>query len=217
VDHFYPPDVTLHDLIACHDVERGDFVAGTYLSTVQRGPRRAVLRMDRPGRADGHAIRVRKEIALEADDATLEVAYVLEDLPRDVPLHFAVEINLAAMAGHAPDRYYADADGTKLGPLDTRLDLPRVEGLALTDEWLDLAITLRWSRAAGLWCFPVETVSQSESGFEGVYQSSAVIPHWVVTADESRRWEVRISWTLDRVRPEPARGEPLVDALHADR
>ena len=48
---------------------------------------------------------------------------------------------------------------------------------------------------AGLWCFPVETVSQSEAGFEGVYQSSAVIPHWVVTADASRRWEVRIRWT----------------------
>lgn len=221
VDHFLPLEVTLHDLIACHDVQRGDFVAGTYLSKVQRGPERVALLMERPGRADGHLIRIHKAIALEADSATLEVSYTLEDLPVGVPLHFAVEINLAAMAGHAPDRYYTDADGVKLGPLATRLDLPTAAGLALTDEWLDLAIGLRWSRPAGLWCFPVETVSQSESGFEGVYQSSAVIPHWVVTADESRRWEVHISWTLDRVRPaavpDPARDENLVDALHGAR
>ena len=42
-------------------------------------------------------------------------------------------------------------------------------------------------------------VSQSEGGFEAVYQSSAVIPHWRIVADASRCWEVDIAWTLDRV------------------
>jgi alpha-amylase len=115
-------------------------------------------------------------------------------------LHFAVEINLAAMAGHAHDRYYSDVAGRRLGMLDAALDLPETEGVNLTDEWLNLGISLRWSSPAGLWCFPIETVSQSEAGFEGVYQSSAVIPHWRVTADAARRWEVRIRWSLDRAR-----------------
>ena len=39
VDHFYPVDVTLDDLIACRDVERGDFAIGTYLAKIQREPR----------------------------------------------------------------------------------------------------------------------------------------------------------------------------------
>jgi hypothetical protein len=154
--------------------------------------------MDRPGWADGHAVHVRKSIELEAGSPTLEVHYVLEGLPPDVPLHFAVEINLAAMAGHAHDRYYSDVAGTRLGMLDTRLDLPEAAGVTLSDEWLDLSVALRWSSPAGLWCFPIETVSQSEGGFEGVYQSSAVVPHWIVRADAKRRWEVRIRWTIDR-------------------
>jgi alpha-amylase len=199
VDHFYPLGVTLDDLVACRDVERGDFVQAAYISKAQRGPDRVALIMERPGLADGHAIRVRKTVALAAGKPSLEVTYVLDDLPVGVPLHFAVELNLAAMAGHAPDRYYSDAGGERLGMLDARLDLPRAEGLNLTDEWLDLSIALRWSQPAGLWCFPIETVSQSESGFEGVYQGSAVVPHWVIDADESRRWEVRIAWALDRV------------------
>jgi len=206
VDHFLPAGVTLDDLAACRDVERGDFVQGAYLSKVHRGPHRVALVMERAGRADGHAIRVRKTVELTAGSPTLDVVYVLDDLPEGVPLHFAVEVNLAAMAGHADDRYYSTADGSRLGMLDARLDLTGQDGLSLTDEWLDLDVSLAWSRPAGVWCFPVETVSQSEGGFEGVYQSSAVLPHWVVTADSSRRWEVRLRWTVAHA------SEPLTES-----
>ena len=105
------------------------------------------------------------------------------------------------MAGHADDRYYSDPGGRKLGMLDSRVDLPHTEGVSLSDEWLDLTVGLSWSLPGGLWCFPVETVSQSEGGFEGVYQSSAVVPHWHVTADETGRWAVRIRLALEPCRP----------------
>jgi 4-alpha-glucanotransferase len=198
VDHFLPLDVTLDELVACRDVELGDFVQGAYLSKVHRGAERVGLVMERIGRADGHAIRIRKSIELAAGSAALEVVYILDDLPEGVPLHFAVEVNIAAMAGHADDRYYSDATGKRLGMLDSRLDLPEQAGATLTDEWLDLRVGLEWSRPAGLWCLPVETVSQSEGGFEAVYQSSAVIPHWFITADSSRQWRVRLRWTVGR-------------------
>ena len=201
VDHFYPIDVTLDDLAACRDVERGDFVTGTYLARAQRDSRRVVLVMERPGYADGHAVRIKKTIELAAGSPVLEVRYELSDLPPEVCLHFAVELNLAAMAGHADDRYYSDPRGVRLGMLDARIDLAHTEGLSLTDEWLDLAVGLSWSRPGGLWCYPIETVSQSERGFEGVYQSSAVVPHWHVTADETGRWDVQIRLALEPFRP----------------
>ncbi len=205
VDHVYPLDVTLADLIACRDIERGDFATGTYLSRAVRNSGTVSLVMERPGWADGHAIQVRKTIRIDEGSSTLDVHYVLDELPVGVPIRFSVEINLAGMAGHADDRTYSDPDGHRLGMLDAQLDLQWTTGIRLTDEWLDLGIGLEWSVAGGLWCLPIETVSQSESGYEGVYQSSAVIPHWVITADESRRWEVQIRWTLDRAR----RMEPL--------
>ncbi len=199
VDHFLPLDATLDDLIACKDVERGDFTQGTFLSKVQRDLNQVIVTMERPGRADGHPILLRKAITLKAGSPTLEVEYTLEDLPVGVPVRFGVEFNLASMAGHAEDRYLSAPNGQKLGMLDTRLDLPHAEGLRLTDEWLNLSVALLWSCPGSLWCFPVETASQSEGGFEGLYQSSAVIPHWVISANESRRWSVRISWTLDHL------------------
>jgi alpha-amylase len=157
--------------------------------------------MERPGQAEGHAIRIRKSIRLAAGLPALEIRYEFFDLPRGTCLHFAVELNLAAMAGHAQDRYYSDSHGGRLGMLDSRVDLAHSEGLSLTDEWLELTVGLSWSKPGGLWCYPIETVSQSEGGFEAVYQSSAVVPHWHVTADESGRWEVQIHLALDAFKP----------------
>jgi len=216
VDHFYPIDVTLDDLIACRDTERGDFALGTFLAKVHREPDRVALVMERPGLADGHSIRARKTIELSAGDPGLSVHYEFDELPAGTCLHFAVEINLAAMAGHAPDRFYADPAGTNLGLLDARLDLLHARGLTVTDRWLDLAIGLSWSKPASLWCFPIETVSQSEGGFEAVYQSSAVIPHWHVTADDQGRWDVWIRWGLDRaavLNASPERSSLLTEVL----
>ncbi len=198
VDHIYPIDVRLDDLVACRDVERGDFATGAYLSKAVRGEGHVALVMGRPGWADGHAIQVEKTVRVDEGSPTLDVHYVLTDLPAGVPIRFAVELNLAGMAGHADDRYYSGPDGARLGPLDSRLDLERTTGLSLTDEWLDLGIDLAWSVPGGLWCFPIETVSLNVTEYEGVYQSSAVIPHWTVLGDESGRWEVRLRWTLDR-------------------
>ena len=59
-------------------------------------------------------------------------------------------------------------------------------------------------------------MSQSEGGFEGVYQSSAVVPRWVIVAGPDRRWEVRISWTLDRARPTAEREEFAAHAVEMD-
>jgi alpha-amylase len=207
VDHVYPPGVTIDDVVACRAVELGDFAEGAFLSRVQRGPERVILMMDRTGRADVHTIRIRKTIELSAGSPTLEVRYVLDELPVGVALHFAVEINIAAMAGNAEDRYYSDTTGRRLGVLASRLDLSGQSGLSLTDEWLDLSVALDWSRPAGLWCFPVETVSGSEGGFEAVYQSSAIISHWVVTADRLRSWEVRLGLTVGK----PSENTPRVE------
>jgi alpha-amylase len=48
-----------------------------------------------------------------------------------------------------------------------------------------------------LWTFPVETVSQSEGGFELVHQSVAVLPHWHVRGDAEGRWSAALQMVVD--------------------
>ncbi len=67
----------------------------------------------------------------------------------------------------------------------------------LVDEWLGVDASLDLSQPGGIWTTPIQTVSQSEGGFELVHQSTAVIPHWNFVADETGCWSVRIRMTLD--------------------
>ena len=75
-------------------------------------------------------------------------------------------------------------------------------GLGLTDEWLGLEVGLKMSRPTNFWTFPIETVSQSEGGFELVHQSVVVMPHWMVEADKEGRWSVTMQLVLDTARAE---------------
>ncbi|HOM17618.1 MAG TPA: DUF1926 domain-containing protein, partial [Thermoguttaceae bacterium] len=47
-----------------------------------------------------------------------------------------------------------------------------------------------------VWTFPIQTISQSEGGFELVHQSVVVLPHWQVQADAEGRWSVVLQWTI---------------------
>ena len=57
-------------------------------------------------------LRITKGLTLEAGSSLLEIAYLLEGLPHDRPLHFAVEFNFAGLPAGADDRYFYDRDGT---------------------------------------------------------------------------------------------------------
>ena len=85
-------------------------------------------------------------------------------------------------------------------------------GLNLCDEWLGIDVGLKMSRPTHFWTFPVETVSQSEGGFELVHQSTVVQPHWFVTPDRDGRWSVAMQLAMDTVRAEDRRAERLTAA-----
>ena len=82
-----------------------------------------------------------------------------------------------------------------------------VDNLGLIDQWLGIDVSFAISRPTSIWTFPIETVSQSEGGFELVHQSVAVIPHWIVTGDANGRWTMTMALTLDTTLAE-SRMEP---------
>ena len=63
--------------------------------------------------------------------------------------------------------------------------------------YVDGVLSLRFDQPASIWTYPVETVSQSEGGFELVHQSVAVLPHWIVVPDAEGRWSVTVRLAID--------------------
>ena len=86
--------------------------------------------------------------------------------------------------------------------------------MGLTDEWLGIDVGLAFSRPTAIWTYPIETVSQSEGGFELVHQSVVVQPHWHVQGDADGRWSVTIQLSLDTSLAESRRVEAPAVAVH---
>ena len=193
MDHFYDDQVDFDAIADGTAMERGDFVDLPFEAKIRRASDRVQLQMRRDGNAWGLPITITKAITLVAGSDEVSVTYLLENLPKDRSLHFAVELNFAGMPSGAEDRYFSSPDGQVLGQLGKRLDIADTDGLGLTDQWLGLDISLDFNQPGGIWAFPVETVSQSEGGFELVHQSVCVMPHWNVRADHAGRWAVQIT------------------------
>ena len=60
--------------------------------------------------------------------------------------------------------------------------------MRLVDEWQDVAVEIEARGASQLWISPIETVSESEEGFERVYQGSQILGVWNVTLDPAEPW-----------------------------
>jgi alpha-amylase len=225
LDHFFDPGVTHAQVASNQAEERGDFVSGVYDAKIRRAADRIQVQLSRTGRiqtrspseggapAECRDIKITKAVTLIQRSPALEVVYLLENLSPDETLHFAVEFNLAGLPSGLDDRYFHDLAGNRQGHLGTHLDLADVQSLGLVDEWLGIDVQLTASRPTNIWTFPIETVSQSEGGFELVHQSVAVLPHWQVRGDASGRWTVTMTLTantaLAESRMQPARPEAV--------
>lgn len=212
LDLFYEDDVTLRVVASGQVAAGGDFANGPYEARLRRNPERIQVQLVREGHALGVPLKITKGVTLDAGSSSLEIAYLLEGLPQNRTLHFAVELNFAGMPAEADDRYFHDAEGNRLGRLGSQLDLTEVRTLGLTDEWLGIDVNLTASQATHFWTFPVETVSQSEAGFELVHQSVAVLPHWHVKPDRQGRWSVTLQLAVDTSRAENHLEENVVAA-----
>ena len=86
-----------------------------------------------------------------------------------------LEMVLNLLAPEAPDRYFQVEDDRHSLEFKGELVGSR---LSLVDEWQRVRIVLEGQPEPRWWITPIETISQSESGFERVYQGSAILVVW---------------------------------------
>lgn len=197
VDHFLQPD------LSGESFRQGDgvlsaFSTARYDASVQRNDDEIILEMSCRGQVSVHDVTVRKIVIMSRrQPGELLIQYQLDGLPPEVPMHFGAEFNFATMPGGASDRYFYGATGEQLGTLDAAIDQQDASRLGLVDEWQGLDVSLEWTQSGGVWAHPIETISQSESGFELVHQSVSVTPHWHFAAPAEGPWCVDLRLTVN--------------------
>ena len=120
-------------------------------------------------------------------------------------LNAGLEMVFNLLAPNAADRYF-EWNGTRQ-PLRWTGTTPGGE-LKLVDEWQNVSISLSAAGAREMWVAPIETVTESEEGFERVYQGSQILPVWPLELPLGALWTGRFTLRVGLARqPAPKRKE----------
>lgn len=201
IDHFFEPNVTVQDVAKNVYTEQGDFVALPFRYTVEQKKEHTLLIMRRDGevRSNGRRcpMRIVKEIMIKEDESIIDVVYAIKNRSNDIcNVEFGIEFNLSLTAGDAFGRYYYVKDREIIGNLAVERDMASLGKIGLVDEWLGVEVALEWSVLGDVFVFPIYTVSQSESGYEQVYQNSSVIPRWRLNLKPGESWGVAVKQSI---------------------
>jgi len=206
--HLLPADgsTTVEDFIRSSYHELGDFVDTPYRADVI-DPARIVMRRD------GHVLddviqrplTVTKTIRLGVGRKRLDLWLEFETEVAntgDAPVAFelAVEWNVNLMGGgHNPAAFYESAAGRT--PHDVAGSAKPGEPVAFGNDTEGVGIAVTSAPEAPVAWYPVDTISNSEGGFERVYQGSSMLFRWPVSVApaESRAFTIRfgVSQSID--------------------
>jgi alpha-amylase len=130
--------------------------------------------------------------ALDGCEVACELGLKLkEPLERAVAIGVESVINFLAPA--ESDRFFdlpggrqnLRFSGVAAGPL-----------LRMEDGWQRVRVALHAPGTQDFWIAPIETVSESEEGFERVYQGSQILARWRVSTEKI--WSARVVWRIER-------------------
>jgi len=213
VDHLSPEALTPQDFSSGKPRSDWGFRQGAYEAEF--------LEEDSPAKAKGKAKAKKSGVGLNltheghigANQIALTKKVVLEAGPRFSVKYelkngghsqhqgfFAVEMNYNLLAGDAHDRYYSVGSQDNVGRLKLEKDFGTQSVVKLTDHWLDVSLALKTSVPAQLLVSPVHTVSQSEAGFEAVYQSSCVVYQWPIKLAPGETFSVELTQECNKAR-----------------
>ena len=230
--HLLAPATTPGAFARAEAEEYGDFVAGPFAveATGANGETGAVddtaggaahgaaawVGLVRDGVAGTPAgalpVRVAKTITVGGDrrTPTLELEVRVENLGRG-PLEATLAVEWATTmlgGGGNPAAWYV-LDGERIAH-DSVARHPSLGALRSGNDYVGLEIATRIEPAAETWISPIDTVSNSEAGFERVYQGSALVFAWPVVLPPGGSTTVRVTHTVatsrDRAVEEGLRG-----------
>ncbi len=201
--HLLPADVstTTEAFVTATYEELGDFAEGAFvlgeltestaearrLGTVRIGGRERPLEVSKTYRfAGGRADPILELMTTVANPSDRAVAFEL-----------AVEWNVNLLGGgHNPAAWYETEDGAR-SPHDATGELAAASVLAFGNDYEGVRISAAAEPSARVVWYPVETVSNSEAGFERVYQGSSLLFRWPVALapHQGRTFTVRLAAT----------------------
>jgi alpha-amylase len=203
---FLPVDTTPDEWATAGATELGDAVEAPY-EVVRLSADRLVATREGTvsiGAEPSAAMTVAKDLRIGGDrrspTLSLEVT-VTNRSDRVIEARLGVEWTITMLGGGGNPSAWIEVGGERV-PHDTRGTAQAVTSFGQGNSWIGVEVATTVADAADLWWAPVETVSNSEAGFERVYQGCGQLLSWPVSLvpGASRIVRVRQDVTTDRDR-----------------
>lgn len=159
LDHFLSEEITLEDFLAANYRDYADFASGNYALKNKSSAKEIRIVFQRETNVHDCLIKMTKSFSAKND--TITVDYLLENISDKKKLGavFGVEFNFSSF----------DDSYSKPG------EIKEAEKFILNDKWNSVKIEFALLQKANLWHFPVETVSESETGLEKSCQETCLL------------------------------------------
>ncbi len=202
-DHFMPSDTRLDEFMKVRYREIGDFVTEPYSAMVKKSGSEVELKLKRKGNVfigkRVLPIEILKIISIMKGQSLINVKYEIVNQSQEVlDVVFGVEFNFSMLAGSAPDRYFVfpgkNVSDVKMASIG---EIENCSALNIIDGWKGFSVSLESAGLDRLWRFPIETVSQSEEGYERTYQSSLILPNKEIIIKPGGKWVNDIKLTIE--------------------
>jgi 4-alpha-glucanotransferase len=201
---FLHPDATPEEWATGQAEELGDAVDGPFL-VGELTPGRLVVTRDavvRSAEGETATVRIQKAIALSGDRLAPRLSVTLEIQNRadqTVEARLGSEWSLTMLGGGGnPAAWW------EIGESRTAHDVAGAKGaldrIAQGNDWLGVRLETRVEPAVDAWWAPIETVSNSEAGFERIYQGAGLLLSMPVTLTPGGRWTLAIEHRVDVAR-----------------
>ena len=183
--------------------ELGDFADSPWnWRTLFRKGRLAACALTRSGRllwpsGESAALLLGKRISLASGSGIIQAAYRLENLQkRPLEFVFGISFNLTVLGPADPQVGLKCEAGSALSLAQGSI-LPACRELTVFNRRENVNLAFAFSpRPYCVVQYPVETVSQSESGIDRTYQATCLLPLWPVELKTSGSKRFKLSLTL---------------------
>jgi len=126
-------------------------------------------------------------------EVACEIGIKLKE-PFDKRVAIGIESVINLLAPVEPDRFFETPTGRQNLRFSGSLPGPV---LRMEDGWQGVRVALHAPSAEEFWVAPIETVSESEEGFERVYQGSQILAVWRPGLTTQKTWSARLVWRVE--------------------
>ncbi|MBI1883954.1 MAG: DUF1926 domain-containing protein [Chlamydiae bacterium] len=204
LDHLIHPATTLQQFYECRFREEGDFVNQPYTTEkIEKRENQVSIALKREGHLfrEGfppHPLTIRKTFSHDSKSHdSFQIHYrVTSSENQTAEIWFGTELNLTLLCGNDAKRYYRFNSQKPHVLLGAKGEMATCERVEMVNDEDHFTIQISSSPPTTVWYFPLETISQSESGFERTYQGSCILLLWKTLLSPQIPFEASIEFSV---------------------